>query len=84
MLLSSTNLSINQRKENKGMATAKKMIAVRFSESMQKEIEQIAEKLGMSQSAAVVFLTHLAVSELKKNKKDIVSETIFDSTIDKK
>lgn len=84
MLLFAQNTIIyNKLKEIHEMANPKKMIAVRFSDSTQKEVELIAEKLGMSQSAAVIFLTHLALSELRKQNKNIVAETVFENSIAK-
>lgn len=58
------------------------LIGVRFAEDVRKEIEAMSKKLGLSQSATVVFLTHFAIEEIKKGNRTVISETIFESDIE--
>lgn len=55
----------------------KKLIAVRFAEETQKDLEVIAEKVGLSVNATVIFLTHLAINEIKKGDRQLISKDIF-------
>lgn len=59
------------------MSSQKKLIAVRFAEETQKDLEAIAEKVGLSVNATVVFLTHLAINEIKKGDRQLISKDIF-------
>lgn len=59
------------------MSSKKKLIAVRFAEETQKDLEAIAEKVGLSVNATVIFLTHLAINEIKKGDRQLISKDIF-------
>lgn len=59
------------------MPSKKKLIAVRFAEETQKDLEVIAEKVGLSVNATVIFLTHLAINEIKKGDRQLISKDIF-------
>ena len=60
------------------MATDKKIISVRFTDSTRKDVEAFAKKFDMSLSMAVNFLTNIAIEEIKKGQKTLISKTIFE------
>lgn len=60
------------------MASDKKLISVRFTEPVRKDIEAFARKFDMSLSMAVNFLANLAIEEIKKGEKTLVDKTIFE------
>ena len=65
------------KKKECEMSSKKKLIAVRFAEETQKDLEAIAEKVGLSVNATVIFLTHLAINEIKKGDRQLISKDIF-------